>query len=101
MGYTFHFEGAMGKEFSITFDSKEVWLDGYHRGSLSGGSGTEYNYAIVGPKVAVFYSQIGVKTAKGLANKIPAYATKDWEELESLVFELSTETFTWGETDWS
>ena len=101
MEYTFRYEDEAGGSIHLTFDSKAVRLDGYHKGSLSGGSGTEYNYAIVGPKVAEFYSQIGVKTAKALANKIPDYAPKDWEQLKSLVFELATETFTWGETDWS
>lgn len=100
MAYEFDFEGMTGEALHITFDNIEVKLSGYHRGSMSGGSGTECSHSIAGPKVATFFSKIKARNAEDLAAKIPAYTPKEWQKLHEIVIKNQTDSFSWTDTDW-
>lgn len=101
MSSSHSFQGENGDSYTFILDEDQVKLDCYLIGSIQGGTGTECNHAITGPKILEFFVQMGVKDANEIDERLLAYKAEDWRELHQVIIKHQTDSFVWSDTDWS
>jgi hypothetical protein len=94
-------KSSFGDSYSFSFDKKEITVDAYLLGSITGGTGTEKKSEIKGAKLQQLLAEYEAISTEDLHRLVETFSTSEVDQFILSVSKYEDLTFIWSETDWS
>lgn len=101
MPLALRFKSSFGDSYSFSFDKKEITVDAYLLGSITGGTGTEKKSEIKGAKLQQLLAEYEAIATEDLHRLVESFSTSEVDQFILSVSKYEDLTFIWSETDWS
>ena len=95
-----NFTGEDFSEYSVRIKDSEIQMDWYHRGSMTGGTGTEGGHTIGRKNISKFLDEMNVANLEEFKTIIANYKLQEWRDLHTKICEFQTDSWMWSETNW-